>query len=299
MASRNQVNIQQPVSQPSRDQITADFVASGQPIEQPGPNPLAQIAGGISEAGIGILKGIGDFINTQKETPEGRYLLTNMLAGITVGLGADPQVGANLVQAGQEQFKLGLAKQEKESERQFELEKLGLQQDAKALKAKRDRDQELIDEQRKRQQKIEDALFLDLKKKEQDPKEARFKARKQASHEILVNFENKKNPYYENSKQFIKDQNVPYMFKSDEYKLIEQAQRDFVNAVLREESGAAIAESEFENAIKQYFPQPGDTAEVVKQKQKNREIKFGKIEALQKEANTLTDGYEILKVRKQ
>ena len=112
MASRNQVNIQPPSMQPSRDQITADFVASGQPIQQPGPNPLSQIAGGISEAGMGILKGIGDFINTQKETPEGRYLLTNMLAGITVGLGADPQIGANLVQAGQRQYQIGVQQQQ-------------------------------------------------------------------------------------------------------------------------------------------------------------------------------------------
>lgn len=112
MAFKNQVNIQQPAMQPSRDQITADFVASGQPIEQPGPNPLAEIAGGVSKAGMGILKGIGDFINTQKETPEGRYLLTNMLAGITVGLGADPQVGANLVQAGQRQYAIGLKEQQ-------------------------------------------------------------------------------------------------------------------------------------------------------------------------------------------
>jgi len=112
MNPRNQVNIQPPSMQPSRDQITADFVASGQPIQQPGPNPLSQIAGGISEAGMGILKGIGDFINTQKETPEGRYLLTNMLAGITVGLGADPQVGANLVQAGQRQYQIGVQQQQ-------------------------------------------------------------------------------------------------------------------------------------------------------------------------------------------
>lgn len=123
MAFKNQVNIQQPAMQPSRDQITADFVASGQPIEQPGPNPLAEIAGGVSKAGMGILKGIGDFINTQKETPEGRYLLTNMLAGITVGLGADPQVGANLVQAGQRQYAIGLKEQQQAVAKQEEEEK--------------------------------------------------------------------------------------------------------------------------------------------------------------------------------
>lgn len=51
----------------------------------------------------------------------------------------------------------------------------------------------------------------------------------------------------------------------------DQAQRDFVNAVLRQESGAAISESEFNNARKQYFPQPGDSDAVVKQKARNRQ----------------------------
>lgn len=51
---------------------------------------------------------------------------------------------------------------------------------------------------------------------------------------------------------------------------VEQAQRDFVNAVLRRESGAAISASEFENATKQYFPAMGDTEEVRRQKERNR-----------------------------
>lgn len=50
----------------------------------------------------------------------------------------------------------------------------------------------------------------------------------------------------------------------------EQAQRNFVNAILRQESGAAIGAGEFENARKQYFPQPGDTPEVIAQKAANR-----------------------------
>jgi hypothetical protein len=55
-----------------------------------------------------------------------------------------------------------------------------------------------------------------------------------------------------------------------EYQKYDQAKRDFVNAVLRKESGAAISQSEFVNAEKQYFPQPGDTPEVIAQKAKNR-----------------------------
>lgn len=51
----------------------------------------------------------------------------------------------------------------------------------------------------------------------------------------------------------------------------EQAKRDFVNAVLRRESGAVISDEEFENANQQYFPQPGDGPEVIAQKRRNRE----------------------------
>lgn len=52
----------------------------------------------------------------------------------------------------------------------------------------------------------------------------------------------------------------------------EQAQRDFVNAVLRQESGAAIGADEFNNARKQYFPQPGDGPDVIAQKARNRQL---------------------------
>ncbi|MBX3533409.1 MAG: hypothetical protein KF826_03585 [Xanthobacteraceae bacterium] len=49
-----------------------------------------------------------------------------------------------------------------------------------------------------------------------------------------------------------------------------QAQRDFLNAVLRRESGAVISPSEFQNAAQQYFPQPGDSQQVIEQKRQNR-----------------------------
>lgn len=59
---------------------------------------------------------------------------------------------------------------------------------------------------------------------------------------------------------------------SEDKKLADQAQRDFINAVLRRESGAVISPSEFENAKQQYFPQPGDTQAVKDQKRANREL---------------------------
>lgn len=59
---------------------------------------------------------------------------------------------------------------------------------------------------------------------------------------------------------------------SDNSQRAEQAQRDFINAVLRQESGAAIGESEFTNARRQYFPQPGDSQAVIQQKAANRRL---------------------------
>lgn len=50
-----------------------------------------------------------------------------------------------------------------------------------------------------------------------------------------------------------------------------QAERNFINAVLRRESGAVISPDEFSNARKQYIPQPGDSDGVLEQKRRNRE----------------------------
>lgn len=60
--------------------------------------------------------------------------------------------------------------------------------------------------------------------------------------------------------------------QSPQQQQVEQSQRDYVNAVLRRESGAAISNAEFDNARKQYFPQPGDSAQVIEQKRRNREL---------------------------
>lgn len=65
--------------------------------------------------------------------------------------------------------------------------------------------------------------------------------------------------------------NLPSFLQGAERQQFEQAKRNFVNSVLRNESGAVIADSEFKNADKQYFPQPGDTPAVLEQKRLNRE----------------------------
>ena len=59
---------------------------------------------------------------------------------------------------------------------------------------------------------------------------------------------------------------------SDEYLQFQQAKTNFVTAVLRKESGAAISSEEFENEDKKYFPQPGDSEPLIEQKRKAREL---------------------------
>lgn len=67
--------------------------------------------------------------------------------------------------------------------------------------------------------------------------------------------------------------------KPEQLQLQEQAQRNFVNAVLRRESGAAISPSEFDSAEKQYFPKQGDSPEVLRQKEINRQLVYRNLRA--------------------
>ena len=53
-----------------------------------------------------------------------------------------------------------------------------------------------------------------------------------------------------------------------------QAKSDFITAVLRLESGAVIAETEFDRENLKFFPQPGDKPGVIKQKRKARARAF-------------------------
>ena len=64
---------------------------------------------------------------------------------------------------------------------------------------------------------------------------------------------------------------TPQGLKSDDRQKFDQAKRNFINAVLRRESGAAISPEEFDNATLQYFPQPGDGEQVLIQKKQNRD----------------------------
>jgi hypothetical protein len=81
-----------------------------------------------------------------------------------------------------------------------------------------------------------------------------------------------------------------------------QAQRDFINAVLRKESGASISPGEFASAQRQYFAQPGDSAEVIAQKERNRKTAQQQIRAAVPGAQTekpatATSGWSITEIK--
>ena len=59
---------------------------------------------------------------------------------------------------------------------------------------------------------------------------------------------------------------LPNIMKSDARQSYDAAKNNWISAALRKESGAAISQAEYVNADKEYFPQPGDSAQVVKQK---------------------------------
>lgn len=64
---------------------------------------------------------------------------------------------------------------------------------------------------------------------------------------------------------------LPAAMQNEGLRKQDQAERNFVNAVLRKESGAAISKDEFASAEQQYFPRPGDTKDVLAQKEANRQ----------------------------
>ena len=58
---------------------------------------------------------------------------------------------------------------------------------------------------------------------------------------------------------------------SKDEQLVGQAMRNFITAKLRKESGASISPTEFEDARALYFPQLGDSPEVLAQKKQTRD----------------------------
>jgi hypothetical protein len=74
---------------------------------------------------------------------------------------------------------------------------------------------------------------------------------------------------------------APNWAQSDENQVYQQLQRQFTEARLRKDSGAAIPPHEYENDARTYFAQPGDSIEVLDRK---REARKNLLSALKQEA---------------
>jgi hypothetical protein len=74
---------------------------------------------------------------------------------------------------------------------------------------------------------------------------------------------------------------------SNERQLADQAQREFIAAILRADSGAAIPDQEYVAMARTYFPQPGDSPAVLAQKEQARRVA---IEGLRAEAGRAAQG---------
>lgn len=77
-----------------------------------------------------------------------------------------------------------------------------------------------------------------------------------------------------NLASFAVQQRLPAAAQSAKMQSYLQAARNFINAKLRRESGAAISATEFAEARQQYLAQPGDSDEVLTQKRANRQLVF-------------------------
>jgi hypothetical protein len=103
-----------------------------------------------------------------------------------------------------------------------------------------------------------------------------YYSRMEEADKIIKDLNGKYDPYKINIKTSGKTalipggQDVANYFLSENDQKVEQAQRNFINAVLRRESGAVISPDEFSNANTQYFDQPNDKPGVLKQKAANR-----------------------------
>lgn len=71
---------------------------------------------------------------------------------------------------------------------------------------------------------------------------------------------------------------LPTILQSPDRQAYEQAKREFINAVLRPESGASISPSEFDSAAKEYFPQQGDSTSAVYNKAVDRQLKINSLQ---------------------
>jgi len=179
------------------------------------------------------------------------------------------------VDVGERATGLGLLAERKREERAATQEQKRI--DRETRQAERKANIELKKTQKALKQKELDNFEKKIaaKKKTEKPKESQFKAATFSNRieQAELDFGALEGVGYNRAdKTSAAETFLPEALKSDEAKRQEQAERNFVTAVLRRESGAAISDQEFDTAEKQYFPRVGDTPNVLEQKRRNRAI---------------------------
>lgn len=117
------------------------------------------------------------------------------------------------------------------------------------------------------------AAYLSERKPATDTqaKTATFVDRLGQAHKIITDQEKvlEKHPWQAGANYVLGEELANPMLGADMQQSL-QAQRNFINSVLRRESGAVISPSEFDSARIQYFPQIGDEPEKIALKRQNR-----------------------------
>lgn len=113
-------------------------------------------------------------------------------------------------------------------------------------------------------------IVLPEKIPEWKAKSFQYGIRMDQADKIIADMEDKYKNSWSISEYFAPRWIAPEFLKTADRQKFEQARRNFINAVLRQESGAVISDQEFANAEKQYFPQAWDSDDVINQKRENR-----------------------------
>jgi hypothetical protein len=100
----NKVDFNKPIQkQPTRDNLVAQFLSG-----------IGSVGSGIASGVGSALGGVGQFVEQQKQTPEGRRLLTNIIGGLTQVAGASPYVGAGIAEQSQRSYEQDIAGQQEQ-----------------------------------------------------------------------------------------------------------------------------------------------------------------------------------------
>lgn len=199
--------------------------------------------------------------------------LNDLLAGINKGLtqGLDAYNATRERQLREKQLDAQAKQMEAQTQHQMNMEKIGLLQADQKSRAAQSEEEER--KARVGKLKAETSQIYEGKKPTEGQSQAALYAKRLEQAEGV--FQGLQDKGYDRTKfsQGLLSY-APEALKPSDLKQAEQAERNFVNAILRKESGAAISPSEFANAEKQYFPRAGDSPEVLEQKKQNRVLAF-------------------------